>query len=166
MSRSQISFIAGNVPMQNIIERIDLSGREPTMNRTSLLMREGLRRSRDATLKTWILSLIDMSLGLGYWWFSTFEYENQNPDGSSWRRNQVRQTLAGYVIAWGRCIEYYDDGTKASEGLCYASAFFRRTAFRKHVYWLPDGTKVSQHEWMRFVFGPEIDGFHDPAWET
>ena len=92
-------------------------------------------------------------------------YECNNPDGTLWLLQRVRQTLAGYIIPWGLYREYYDEGGKAVEGLIWHSLWSGRVTFRKHQYWLPDGTQVSQSEWFHYIFGPEIDGCHDPAWE-
>ncbi|MDB5340483.1 MAG: hypothetical protein JWN70_6102 [Planctomycetaceae bacterium] len=131
--------------------------------RLRLLVRESLRRNRDRTLRTRILSFLDTLLGLGYWLFPAFEYECHNPDGSLWSRNRVRHSLAGYTISWGYYVEYYDGGLKAYEGEMWQMP--RKTILRKHKYWRPDGTQVSQTEWMRENLGPEIDGCHDLAWE-
>jgi hypothetical protein len=112
-----------------------------------------------------VLSLLDYSLGMGHWWFQTFEYRCLNPDGSIYRQQIVRRTLAGYMIAWGQGVEYYDNGLKLSEGLTHSTAFGGKVRFRKHRFWLEDGTSVSLAEWMRHVFGPDIEGCYDPAWE-
>jgi|GEM_PF-7099491 len=150
--------------MDTLVERIDpFNG--PLNERISLLIREGIRRGRDRTLRTRALELIDTLFGLGYWWFQTFEYECRNPDGSLWKQQRVRQTLAGYIIAWGHYTEFYDDGQKAMQGINRCSASFGRSTYRNYEYWLPNGTQVSQAEWMFFTFGPEIDGCYDPAWE-
>jgi four helix bundle protein len=150
--------------MDKIVEQVDIL-RGSTEHRLSLLLRESVRRSQDRTLKTRILELIDATFGLGYWWFRTFDYECQNPDGTLWKRHQVRRTLAGYVIAWGRYSEYYDDGKVQYEGISRLSLMTGRVKFRRHHYWLPDGSRVSQLEWMQYMFGPEIEGCCDPAWE-
>jgi hypothetical protein len=147
------------------VEFIDVLGNSG-LPRMGLLFREGIRRNRDASWKTWILSLLDQYLGMGYWWFRTFEHRCLNSDGSIYRQQIVRRTLSGYAIVWGHGVEYYDDGTKASEQLAYASAFLLGTTFRKCRYWLEDGTSVSQAVWMRTAFGPDIEGCYDPAWET
>jgi hypothetical protein len=129
------------------------------------LTTDGLRRRRDRSLRTWLLSALDKWLFLGYWWFRPFQYERRNSNGSIWQRYTVRRTLAGYTIPWGLYVEYYDHGTKSCEGLSYGSPFVSRTILRKYKYWLPNGTSVSQAEWMRYHFGPDIDGCADPAWE-
>ena len=147
------------------VEFIDVLGNSG-LPRVGLLFREWIRRSHDTSLKTCVLSLLDQSLGLGYWWFRTSEYRCLNPDGSIYRQQIVRRTLAGYTIAWGHGVDYYDNGAKQSEQLAYASACFTGTRFRKCRYWLEDGTSVSQAMWMRTAFGPEIEGCYDPAWET
>lgn len=152
--------------MQVITESIDPLNGQTFETCVSLLNRESIRRKHEGTVFTTVCSLIDYCLGLGYWWFPVMVYECRNTDGSLWKRFEVRNTLAGYKIAWGRYSEYYDDGTMSYEGLCYQSALTGNSRFRKHVYWLPDGTSVSQHEWMRFHFGPEIDACLDPRWET
>ena len=123
------------------------------------------RRQRDTTVRTRVRSFLDACLLLGYWWFQKFEYERHHADGSLWERFTVRRTLAGYTIPWGRHVEYYDNGTKACEGVVFGATFPRRTKLRKFKYWLPNGVSVSQHEWMRYHFGPEIDGCADSAWE-
>ena len=154
-----------DLPMKIVEETINRPGDGTLENCLSLLARESARHRHDLTWKTWILSLIDHCLGLGYWWFPKFEYLCRNPDGSIWKRHEVRRTLASYTIAWGRYSEYYDDGTKACEGISISSSLHHKTSLRQFRYWLPDGTKVSQSDWMRLQFGCEVEGYHDPAWE-
>ena len=151
--------------MRTIVEIVDLEKGETLEKRLGLLTRESFRRQRDKTPKTAILSFLDSLLGLGYWWFPTFLYEWRSPEGSLYRKQHARRTLAGYTIPWGMIVDFYDHGVKSCEGEFWASAFFRRCNRRRHKYWLPDGTKVSQTEFMREMLGPKIDGCHDLSWE-
>jgi hypothetical protein len=142
---------------------------EEQMQRMRVLLGElwwsGHCRSNDRSLRTWLLSAVDKWLLLGYWWFRPFPYERHNSDGSLYERFTVRRTLAGYLIPWGLYTQFYEDGRTATEGLTYRDPFSCGIQFRMCKYWLPDGTKVSQAEWMRFQFGPGVEECVDPAWE-
>lgn len=133
---------------------------DPTYGgRLSQLTVDALRWSRDRTWKTWILTRADGLLSWARWPFRTSVYERFNPDGTLYQRSVVRRTLAGYLEPWGTWQQYHDNGVLGEEGEVI------RGRNRKYRFWLPDGTRVSQQDYLEFLFGPEAKDLVDPFWE-